>query len=263
MSEQVLYFAHSNGFTMPVYQALLEPLSAHVRIEGITKLAHSPSFPIDHQYRGITDELIADMRAKGIQGAIGVGHSLGALLIFQAACRCPELFRYIILMDPPLALGAYAFALRSAKRLNMVDRLTPARQSSRRRTQFRDRAEVWAYLQKRPFFQRLHARCLADYANHGFVDTPQGIELAFSANIETQLFRHLPTHFDGFAGQLSVPGLLMRERRGSVCRPSNAERFLSQHDTLADLEVDFGDHMFPLQAPQQTAALILKQLTQA
>ena len=54
-------------------------------------------------------------RNAGGSAIIGIGHSLGGILTFLAAYRRPELFKGIIMLDPPQLMGPLLFSFISAK----------------------------------------------------------------------------------------------------------------------------------------------------
>jgi len=51
---------------------------------------------------------------------ITVGHSFGGVIAFIAACQRPELFKGLIMIDPPVVTGGTALAMKYVK--NAIDR---------------------------------------------------------------------------------------------------------------------------------------------
>ena len=62
-----------------------------------------------------------------------VGHSLGGMLSLMVACRHPELVRGLVLLDSPVITGWRAHSLRVAKATGLVKRVSPGRVSQNRR----------------------------------------------------------------------------------------------------------------------------------
>lgn len=75
----------------------------------------------------------------------------------MASFRRPELFSQVIMLDPPLILGRYSFAFHMAKlfKPKIVDDMTPAGLSARRREHWESREQAAALLRPKGFIKTL------------------------------------------------------------------------------------------------------------
>lgn len=141
----LIHFAHANGVPSKVYQKLFDLLSDEYDVIYVPLLGPDKRYPIDNHWYSLTQQVI-DSIVRQSQGrkVIGLGHSLGSVLTFQAALQRPELFEQILMIDPPMIMGKEALALHIAKilKLKMVDAMSPAGLSKRRRDHWESREQA-------------------------------------------------------------------------------------------------------------------------
>ncbi|WP_136252990.1 alpha/beta fold hydrolase [Onishia niordana] len=241
-----LVFAHANGFTGRSYQSLLSPLSERFSLHPLEQLGHHPRFPVGRNWLALRDELLSRL-PEDDEPVIGVGHSMGGVLMAMAADKAPERFRCVVAMDPPLMLGLDALAIKLAKRTGMVDRITPAGRSLRRRAHWPDRQAMGEDLRRKGLFRGFTPEAFDDYLA-GAVKHLQsgGVSLAFSPDTEVEIFRHLPDHLRYLPSRLSVPLALLAGRESDLLTRRRIRR-IRRHDV--PLELVPGGHMFPMEHP--------------
>ena len=89
----LIHFAHANGVPSRVYQKLFDLLRDEYEVIYVPLLGPDKRYPIDNHWRSLTDQVIDSIvRQANGRKVIGLGHSLGAVLTFQAAQQRPELF---------------------------------------------------------------------------------------------------------------------------------------------------------------------------
>ncbi len=120
----ILHFAHANGFPAGCYNKLFGLLRGDYTVIAIEQMGHNSHYPVDDNWENLTRELIDYIeRNAGGSAIIGIGHSMGGILTFLASYKRPELFKGIIMLDPPLAYGPLAFFLYLGKKLGLRERL--------------------------------------------------------------------------------------------------------------------------------------------
>src|SRR5690554_7671811 len=68
------------------------------------RIGHHPDFPVGHNWLALRDELLHTLESFDAP-VIGVGHSMGGVLMAMAAEASPERFRCVVMLDPPLIIG--------------------------------------------------------------------------------------------------------------------------------------------------------------
>ncbi|MFW2176830.1 MULTISPECIES: alpha/beta fold hydrolase [unclassified Moraxella] len=257
-TKPLIHFAHANGIPSKTYSYLFELLSDEFDVVFIPQLGTDPRYPVDNHWQALTQQVIDSIKQnlaeRGQSQVIGLGHSLGALCTLQASYREPQLFSQVITLDPPLIHGHYAMALHWAKRFSpsLVDRLTPAGLSNRRRDTWDSREQAYAHLHHKAFYKNFDERCFADFIQYGLTDTADGkVTLTIPKAAEVAVFR-------------TNPSLFWRKPNHPPMMPTKQ---IIGHDSLfmkrgfpqlvkkrmgIDFEVHKGGHMFPLEHPVST-----------
>lgn len=258
-SEVCIHFAHANGFPAKSYQTMFNYLPAHWQQLSVDKFGHNARWPVNKNWSNQVDELIENVRLQRPEGGVyAVGHSFGAVVSYMAVCRAPELFKGLIMFDPPLVTGPFRHLVRLAKKTPLIDKLTPAGLSKNRCTHWPTDTDLTAYFSAKGLFRQMDRRCIADYVRAVAKPTDSGWSLAFEASVETAIFRNVPHNLARFAGTLSRPAILVTGTQTTVCTPLMRNRFIKQNQ-LEHTQLT-GGHMFPLEHPRETAAFIERQI---
>lgn len=260
MKHDIINFVHANGFPAKSYNTFLDLFSDDFKVIALEKYGHNPLYSITHNWQYLVDELIAFVitQKKALnrehEKVINIGHSFGGVISFMAACQRPDLFKGVIMLDPPAFTGTTAFMMKLLKGTKLFDKISPAGKSNIRRKQWPLNTNMVEQFKHKSLFKNFDIRCLSDYANHGFVNRNQKQELLFSAEVETEVFRTLPVNLGSYKSKLNIPATLIYAQNG-VCTGKAVKRFAKQN-IINTVEFTDAGHMFPLEKPEQTAALI-------
>lgn len=252
-----LLFAHANGFPGSSYRSFLGPLAERFDLHPLDRIGHHPDFPVGHNWLALRDELLHTLEHLD-EPVIGVGHSMGGVLMAMAAEAAPERFRCVVMLDPPLMLGLDAWAMKAAKRFGFIDRVTPAGQSQGRRAIWPDRDAMRHALRRRRLFRRFTPEALDDYVAGGtrLLDDGQAV-LLYDPQVEVEIFRHLPDHLGDLPRRLRVPFALLAGAESDLLTPRRRRR-LERHGVPVTLVP--GTHMFPMEYPDEARRVLLETL---
>ncbi|QMV61144.1 alpha/beta hydrolase [Pseudomonas berkeleyensis] len=253
---QPIFFAHANGFPSATYGKLFAALAPDYQVRYLEQHGHDPKFPVNENWDNLVDELIHHLQ-QSAEPIWGVGHSLGGVLHYHAVLRRPELYRGVVMLDSPVLTLVDRVVIRAAKRFGFIDRITPAGRTLGRREAFADPVEAREYFAGKSLFRRFDPECLDAYVSHGLQVAEQGLRLKFDPATEISIYRNVPHTSPGRPQQLAVPLAMVRGRHSRVVLPHHAR--LLRRMPQAEYHHLPGGHMFPLERPQDTAAL-LRQL---
>ncbi|WP_332875689.1 alpha/beta fold hydrolase [Massilia sp. S19_KUP03_FR1] len=258
MTKPLLHFTHGNSYPAGTYRQLLAALAVDFDVRSVDMHGHNPAYPVTDNWRLLVDELIHRLESYG-QPAILVGHSLGGMLSMMAARQRPELVRCVVMVDSPVVAGWRAWLLRLFKQGGWTDRFSPARFSARRRHIFPNRQAAYEHFNAKPIFAAWAPGVLDDYLDHGLQPHPEGVQLRFSRDVESEIYRTLP-HTMGRAldGKYPVPIGFIGGRTSAELRQAGAaatRKLVGDRLVMVD-----GGHLFPLEAPQATAAEIRQMI---
>jgi len=206
-------------------------------------------------------DLIDVMRALGLSGALGVGHSFGGHALIRGAAAAPGLFSALVLLDPTVFIRHAYGGWRMPEAMITLTR--------KRRNQWKSADEMFERFASRSPFSRWRPAVLRDYCDYGVeADGAGGFRLACSPETEAAIYvtGSLPENgaiYDDVAG-LDIPARVVRcgiARHGaegaemmlsSPTAPDLASRFKHAEDiVLADTS-----HFIPMEAPERVAGLI-------
>lgn len=260
MSAPVINFVHANGFPAGSYRTFLDALPKKYNVIANDQFGHNPNYPIENNWQYLADELVNYIKGQD-QKVICIGHSFGGVISFIAACQHPELFKGLILLDPPAFTGMSTWFMRFAKKTKLIEKITPAGQVKNRRKVWPKDSNLIEKFQHKSLFKNFDPRCVRDYTLHGIKEREDQFELAFSPLVEAQIFRTLPTNLSRYKNKLSIPSALVYGEKSDLCPHSMFKRFAKQNNiTLKTIKN--GGHMFPLEQPEETAQIIKTLISQ-
>ena len=255
----LIHFAHANGVPSRVYQKLFDLLSDEYDVIHVPLLGPDKRYPIDNHWKSLTQQVIDSIvRQANGRKVIGLGHSLGSVLTFQAALQRPELFEQVLMIDPPMIMGKESFALHIAKllKLKVLDKMSPAGLSKRRRDHWDSREQAAELLRPKGFYKDFDPDCYQAYIDHALMDDKLrgGVELTISRDDEVHIFRTNPSLWWLPHAQPQVPVQQLIAEQG----PFLARHFPQKVEKKFGIpfKVAAGSHMFPLEHPVETVELI-------
>lgn len=249
-----IYFAHANGFPSPCYRQLFASLPADFALTYIDKVGHNADFPITDNWDTLCEELLMDIQKQHKQAVIGIGHSLGGVLMYLAASKAPHLFKGIILLDSPIYGSMKGMMIRLAKWSRRVEKITPAARTKYRKSYWPDRAAALAYFQTKPLFQRFDKHCLLDYVEYGLVDCEKGVCLLFDKKVEYQIFKTLPDNLARYRTSKRPPVVLLYGQESTLFK--ERDLIYMQKRLGFDVIAVEGGHLFPMEKPQAAGKAI-------
>ncbi|HEX4938724.1 MAG TPA: alpha/beta hydrolase [Candidatus Kapabacteria bacterium] len=249
----LVHFAHANGVPAAAYQPIFDRLQPHTVI-ALPMFGHNPAFPCTHNWRYLADELIDFLQRNAQEPVLGVGHSMGAVVTFIAACKRPELFRGVLMLDPPLMWGRMAMVFKVLKLLGKSDDFTPAGKSKNRKQSWPNRANAIEYFASKRLFQ-FHPECFESFCNAA-IDQSEGdqVKLRFRVDVEVEIFRNTSDNLKSCKRPPQLPMKLVYADRSDASRADMVVPF-ARHFSIP-LEQIPGEHMYPLQQPDVAAELI-------
>ena len=158
------------------------------------------------------------------------------------------------MLDSPVLTRTDQWVIRAAKRFGFIDKLTPAGRTLGRREEFADLASARSYFAGKSLFRGFDPECFDAYLQHGLHQVGDRLRLRFDPATEISIYRGVPHTSPGRTRQLQVPLAVVRGRQSRVVmrHHANAVDRMPRGEALSVP----GGHMFPLEQPHNTAALI-------
>jgi pimeloyl-ACP methyl ester carboxylesterase len=254
MTKPKVHFAHANSYPAGTYRQFFEYLGKDFEVQALDMHGHNPRYPVQDGWGKLVDELVAELETRYTEPVILVGHSLGGMLSLMAAAQRPELVRCVVMLDSPVVAGWRANVWRLFKGTRISDRYSPARFSVKRRNVWPSHKEALRHFASKEMFGAWAPGVLLDYLETGLVEHPEGLQLRFTRETETAIYRTLPHHIgklvkDKFPVPVAyVAGDNSMENRQAGLR--HTRKLVGRHFRMMR-----GSHLFPMEMPRQAAEL--------
>ncbi len=254
-----LWLVHATGFHGRVWDQVIHQLPGH-HVVAFEQRGHgrSEARAFDTWTDFGRDQAVA-AAALDLHGAVGVGHSMGAHALVQAAAFAPGRFRQLVLIDPVI-LAPREYHLPPVPR----GTLHP---SAQRKNRFASPQQMFERFADRPPYSVFDTQALQDYCQHGLkpADDGQGFQLACAPAFEGSIYPQARQNAGIYASirALQIPVLVVRARPqnpdiepwdalGTPTWASLAQEFRFG----SDLQLMDKTHMLPMEDPALTARLI-------
>lgn len=250
----VLHLAHANGFPPGTYRKLIELLKPRYHVFTLRGRWLMPgSDPLEMRtWDDMADDLAHALRARGLEGIVGVGHSMGGVATLLASLKEPGLFRAVVAMDPVLFSGARLLALQVLTPLGLRSQIPPATLARHRRDSWNSREEAATSYRKKALFQRFDPECFQDYITHGLTEAPGGgLRLTIPKAWEARIFETSPRAIWQRLREVAVPTLVMRGGDSDILTPEALERVRETLPGVRTEELPGTTHLFPLEQPEE------------
>lgn len=259
MKKDLIYFAHANGFPGSCYRQFYSYLEDAYQIDYIDTIGHNPNYPIQDNWDLLTQEIIADITSRHQEKIIGVGHSLGGILLYSASLSRPELFKAIVMLDSPIFTTLKSFALKLVKKLGLMDKFTLSGRTKNRRRHWASRQEAFDYLSQKKVFQRFAPVCLHDYVAQGLVADAGGFTLKFDPLKEYEIYRTIPDHLPKKHKNTAIPTIIIYGEQSGVFKEKTITAIKRYYGNVI-LQATMGGHLFPFEYPEAAAKSLINVL---
>ncbi len=265
--QPTLLFVHATGFHGRIWDRVIESFAAEYHVIALEQRGHgrSDAVPVEH-WQTFGEDLDAFISALGLQSLFGIGHSMGAHAMVDAAARRTS-FAQLLLLDPTIP-APEAFQTNVDYRAAFPRGVHPA--TKRRRT-FASPEEMIERLLPKGSFSLFEPRVLRDYCVYGLGPRAQGgFELLCKPEVEAQVYLTARTNvgIHESVQRVDVPVVVMRAQEPPADRnladfsySPTWPRLASQFPQGVDLHLSDCSHFIPMQLPDRVIAQIRAQLS--
>jgi len=260
-----LWMVHATGFHGRVWDQVIHHLPG-CHVIAVEQRGHGRSAGTDFDsWADFGRDQAALAAAFDLQGAVGIGHSMGAHALVQAAAYQPGRFRQLVLIDPVmLAPADYHLPPPPAGMLH------PA---AGRKNQFESAQAMFDRFVDRPPYSVFDAEALRDYCQHGLrpAEGGHGFQLACAPAFEGKVYplaRQNPGIYASIRA-LQIPVLVVRARpQDPSIKPWDAlgtptwAHLAQEFRHGRDLQLMDKTHMLPMEDPALVARLIADAMTE-
>lgn len=259
MTALPIHFSHGNGFPSESYQEYFNALQPEFAVSYLPMAGHHEKFPVTDNWPFLVQELLADIRSKHQAPIYGVGHSMGGVLMFMAACAAPEVFKKILLLDSPVPGRWRLQLLKLLKKTNFTNRIMPVDRVRGRRERFNNQEEAVDYFRHKALFKHFTDDSLRNYVRFGLIESPEGgYTLRFNREVEVSIYTSVPDNLYQLRQHLKVPAHLLYSKNSNVTTLHDRQAMARKYGIHVH-QFMHGSHLFPFEFPKE-AALATKKI---
>ncbi len=253
-----LHFLHANGYPPACYSPLLARLKAAYHTVGMLLRPLWPdSDPADiHDWNPFSSDLLLYLRNQQLGAAIGLGHSIGAVVTLRAALKAPEEFRALVLLDPVLFPHRRILSWNLARLFRVEGRSHPLIEGAlNRRREFDDLGQLFAGYRRRHVF-----RFFSDENLRGLIkgmtrpSATGGYELVYSPKWEARIYyTGIWRDWDLWWGlpALKLPTLIIRGAETDIFLEATAQAVHRRNCSIRIVTLERSTHLLPLERPEE------------
>jgi pimeloyl-ACP methyl ester carboxylesterase len=206
----------------------------------------------------LAGDLGEELARREIEGAVGVGHSMGSVLILMNAARDPRRFRALAMIDPVIFSGLHMLYWGVLKGLGLGPRLPLIQGARRRRDSFPSLEAVREAFAGKSVFASWDPRVLEDYVDATFGKVEDGgVSLRYPKVWESRLFEVTPANVWPELRRIDVPVLVIRGAESDTFLAAAADRMSRTLPNARVIELPGCSHFVPMERPLEVANLII------
>ena len=253
-----ILFLHATGFHCRLWDQIAAQLpDYHVIAPDLRGHGQSSKLAIDH-WSILAQDILNLIKSLEMKAVIGVGHSVGGHALIETAVRLPEVFKYLLLLDP--VVGSPEFYSQNEKGVSK-DFLKPILE---RKCHFQSTKEMIDRFYDRRPYSIFTEECLKNYCIHGLHKSKDGFTLACPPDIEASFYASSASNRNilHYANQVNCPATIVRARDGKKSKELSFEgsptwsKLASVFANGKDIQLKDLSHFIPMQAPQLCLDLV-------
>ena len=254
-SSTSIVMCHGNGYSGECLNYYLKRLGQKHRVLAITFMNHGDSESDDNftDWSFYTKQILCILTHEGLQQIIGIGHSMGAIALIEAAYQNPSKFLGVIGLDPTfLNMFTIIFSRMFGN--------PPAWKVAKRKRLFKNKKLLKYIFAKHPLTKNWHSEIRNDYINSCYRKTKEGMLLCCEPTMEAKNFRTPSYKSIIQATALQIPLHLILPEDSTVCTQRMARRVIRKNPAATIVTRAEIGHHFLFEEPEWTLKEIKKKL---
>jgi pimeloyl-ACP methyl ester carboxylesterase len=254
----LLHFAHANGYPPASYKQLFTTLADEFQVIAMRQRPLWPgSRPEDvSDVQALADDMILFFEQQQLEGMLGVGHSMGAIVTLLAALRRPQLFKALVIMEPVFLMPS-VLQLVNLQGPALLEDLPIIKIARTRRQRWASREEAFQHFRPKRVFARWSDEALWDYVWHGLHRNQAGeVEMTFSSEWEAHIYTLMLIDVWQRLPHVTHPTLAIRAEESDTLAPAAWEMWRFYQSAATFIEVPDATHLLPMEKPLLVADMI-------
>ena len=260
----MILFCHANGFPPGSYQELFNLIDDQIQSIPLSPLKRPFTKEENkNNWHHFGDELIEDLQNHPQLGnLIGVGHSMGGILLLRAAALYPHWFKKIILIDPTLLPEHFVWLSNYLPQFINRKIHPVASKAFQRRDHWPSKQIAFDSFRQKKLFKYISDEGLWNYIHSVMTELPNGeITLGYSKAWEEHCFLKVINAWP-FLRACQTPIVGINGYYSELIRPKIIQRW-KKLDPISEIHrIEKAGHLVPLERPKEVATIINQVIEQ-
>ena len=186
-------FVHGNGFPPLAYESLLKDLSLKMKVHAMMQ---RPFWGTDLNPKLIKnwdifrDDILQFIQQNNLKDTVGIGHSMGAVLLLLIEIEKPGTFKKIFLLDPVITSIVKSILYKILFQVDLIDKFHPMiKATKRKRMTFKTKNDMYEHYRSKDVFSKISDSNLMKYIESITEQENNCIKIKISKNWENSIYR--------------------------------------------------------------------------
>jgi len=243
---------HANSYSAGLYHDFLKPLATEYELWVPDLPGHGQSRWVGciQDWSDLADLFIQHLERNPIpRPFIGLGHSIGGIVIMLIAIKRPKWFSRLVLLDPVLLPKHILWLMHGLRLLSLTQLVPLARAANRRRSKFEDRKSALTHYAGKRVFARWQPNFLEAYVDTCLRQSSSGPwQLACTPQLESSIYQSLPLDAWKLLDKITIPCLYLIGNQSDTVNARGRKRLARRTGNRIVKSIN-GGHLFPFEQP--------------
>lgn len=255
----LIHLAHANSYHPGTYKELIDLLTPHFEVQSVLTRPFLPKYKVEdmNTWNQFRDDFLEVAEKQNWKDIIGLGHSLGSTITMMAAIERPELFKKLIIIEPP-CIDQVIFTLLSVLPFSAKKNLVPpSKIALKRRHKWNSREEAFEWFRGKSIYDRVSDETLKAFVTSGLKEDDFGaLRLSHSKFWESKIYCTIKNPYKLFP-QLMIPSLCIRGDESDVILERNWNKWQKLQENAQFVNIPASGHLVPLEQSHLLARHII------
>jgi len=254
-----LFFLHANSYSAKMYHSFLQPLFYEYDILAPDLPGHGESRwdGLIHAWQDLANYYIRILEKTAPQKPmVGMGHSIGGIVLMLMAIQRPDWFSKLILLDPVLLPRPLLWVIGALRLLSLSGSIPIAKSAERRKSHFPSKQAAMDHYRRKAVFSNWEPGLLEAYVETCIHETNDGTaQLSCNPSLESSIYQSIPVNVWELPIRLHNEALIMVGEHSDTINQRGVQR-LKQLKGNHVVKLIAGGHLFPFEKSAESMSLV-------
>jgi pimeloyl-ACP methyl ester carboxylesterase len=260
-------FLHGNGFPPKAYQTLLENLQKNLEVYAMYQRPFGSNEIKPNSIYGwdlFKNDTLNFINQNNLKNTIGIGHSMGAVLILMIEIDFPGTFKKIFLLDPVITSKFKSKLYKILFRLHLIDRFHPMIQRTKNKKMiYDDFQEIYKNYRSKKIFSKINDDNLKKYINSIINESDDKVMIKLSKDWENAIYRNGSLNdsmiWDN-VNKITTPVYILTPNDDDFGHFNYGSSLKKKNSNFINYKINNSSHLFPLEYPEKISELITSNI---